>query len=119
MHYCRNEPKLAIHIYSWTIYKGDIPKDMFVCHTCDNTRCSNPAHLFLGSNKDNIKDMVSKKRHSFGSSHGCAKLNEQQVLQIRRLVSDGKTLSEVAKIYGVSQRTIHRIKHGLNWKCVI
>jgi hypothetical protein len=47
---------------SWTILKGDIPEDNFICHKCDNPSCVNPDHLFIGTRQDNIDDMMKKKR---------------------------------------------------------
>ena len=52
------------HRVSWTIHNGVIPEGLFVLHICDNPPCVRPDHLFLGTQKDNIRDAVAKKRHS-------------------------------------------------------
>ena len=118
MNYSRLEPKMTIHTYSWTINFGQIPKGSMVCHKCDNTRCSNPLHLFLGTAGDNIRDCVSKGRHNFGSKHGMSKLTEIKVFEMKNLLSMGASLSYLSKKYSISISTIGRIKNNKLWKHV-
>jgi len=110
------------HRASWVIHRGPIPEKMFVCHACDNPICTNPDHLWLGTRKQNNDDKIEKGRqgkvmppHKQGSENGSSKLNEDQVREIKYLISKGDSCYSIGKTYGVSKTTILRIKHGKNW----
>lgn len=95
------------HRFSYELRFGPIPKDMQVCHSCDNPSCVNPDHLFLGTAKDNIKDCVNKKRNAFGEKNWKSKLSDLEVNEIKTLFASGEyTWQSLAEIYGVTRRTI-------------
>lgn len=95
---------------AWQLTHGPIAHGLYVCHKCDNPRCCNPAHLFLGTHKDNNNDKVAKRRHCFGARTGTAKLSEAQAKEIKNLKPKGRAPSgyrrDVAKRFGVSTATI-------------
>jgi hypothetical protein len=118
-----NGKYIGAHRASYLAFIGDISNGMHVCHKCDNRACVNPDHLFLGTNQDNINDKVAKGRQSRnsmpGSSHPMAKLNEDQVELILKMVNSGTPCIEVAKLFHVTDSTIRLIKKGETWKHVV
>lgn len=105
------------HRASWMIFKGEIPAGMCVCHSCDNTACVNPDHLWLGSQRDNVRDMDKKGRRviSRAENVGTAKLTAEQVKEIRQSLERSVVL---AARYGVSRSAIRRIQSLRYWKSV-
>lgn len=103
------------HRFAWIVTKGAIPSGSFVLHRCDNKRCVNPGHLFLGTHKDNMKDMVNKGRAARGDIHGNSKLSLDQVLAIRRLFGT-IPVTEIARRFDVAFKTVYRIAHRESWK---
>ena len=108
--------KAFAHRVSYSIFNGEIPIGMLVCHRCDTPLCVNPTHLWLGTISDNVVDMVSKGRHAktknAGTKNGMAKLDVETVRTIRM---DGSKRIVLANQFGVSLTTIHNIKSGHSW----
>lgn len=102
----------------WEIENGPIPKNMHLCHKCDNASCVNLNHLFLGTPKDNMKDMVNKNRSAKGENHSQSKLTEASVRKIKQLLSNGKRPGEIAIKFGVGREAISKIKNGQRWEYV-
>lgn len=103
------------HRLSYEIFIGKIPENLFVCHTCDNPKCVNPKHLFVGSARDNMKDAINKKRALIGEKNPRAKLTTEQVKEIRFRSKSEKTI-ELAREFNVSTGAIQDIKHNRNWR---
>ena len=98
-------------------------REICVCHRCDNRKCVNPSHLFLGSNADNTRDRDAKGRGNYsntaekGEKHPASKLTEQQVREIKiKYANGGITHRQLALEYGVIRQTVGLIINRKNWK---
>ena len=104
-----------VHRLSYEIEYGPIPKDMLVCHHCDNKLCVRPSHLFLGTQKDNLKDCIDKGRISRGEQRPLAKLTKENIKEIR---IDVRLNKDIALAYSVHPSTIEKIKNRKTWRHV-
>ncbi len=95
------------HIAAWTLFSGPIPGGLCVLHHCDNRKCVNLAHLYLGTPKDNARDM-----HSRGRAWGRRKLSDEQVRRIKDMLDFGYSQQRIAQEVGISQITVSRIHLG-------
>lgn len=107
------------HRISYYLHYGELPSDLSVCHKCDNRKCVNPHHLFLGTAADNAKDMVAKGRcnPSRGEKGRQAFLTNIQVAEIKWLLLNTRMMhKDIASLYNIpNQNTVSRIKNGRRW----
>ena len=135
--------RMLAHRVSWIIHRGAIPKGLYVCHHCDNPKCVNPKHLFVGTQKDNIDDMYRKGRQGIppgtgkrigvakiasenpeefrGEKNGNAKLVEADIRYIRKNYRKVKTgrgpstcFNNARKLAAKFSCTTHHIKSIVN-----
>lgn len=110
--------RLFAHRLSWMVHKGEIPEGMLVCHTCDNPPCCNPDHLFLGTYKENIQDMIRKGRSNTpkGERVRSSKLKNSDIYEIKKLFEKGYSMQEISNIYMCARSTISNIINRKTWK---
>lgn len=135
---CVKQKHCLTHRLSYEVFNGSIPENTNVCHKCDNKKCLNPEHLWLGTQKENIQDAKNKGRlpdqrgrkhteetlkklklrpHSDrrGEKHHLTKLCNNDVFEIRKLLEMGLRQSEIAKKFDVNQTVISNIKLKKRW----
>lgn len=115
----------AAHRVAYTVANGPIPAGMFVCHSCDNPRCVNPAHLWTGTPKQNNDDAIAKGRMvpkpkgvkpaCLGTGNQTTVLDAAQVQEMRERVSRGEKPAGLAREFGVHKQTAYDIVHGKTW----
>ena len=126
-----NGKKQLAHRVAWELTYGPIPEGLLCLHTCDNPACNNPKHLWLGTNQDNVADMVAKGRQSHklkgipkkeeskvymkGSKNGRSRLTEQDVICIRVLYQAGVQQAKIARMYKISPSQINLIIKRKAW----
>lgn len=119
----RNGKNIGVHRAAYELAHGEIPQGMSVCHNCpegDNPRCCNERHLWLGTHRENIHDRDRKGRAftPFGELDGKHKLTESDVVQARKLASEGVKQKDIAAIYNVTPTAISLVVNRINWKHV-
>lgn len=103
------------HRYAWFLKHGKIPEGLDVCHKCDNRRCHNVDHLFLGTRQENMDDAKQKGRTAKGSSLPQTKLTKDAVQQIVLLAKAGMEYKEIAKLFSITKQYAGKlaIQHGV------
>ncbi len=115
----RKGREVAAHRVAYELMVGPIPDGLDVLHRCDNRPCINPTHLFVGTNDDNVADMVRKGRQARGVRHHRAKLTEAAVTDIRRRYHGGTaTQQQLAEEYGITRPHISYVVGKRGWKHV-
>jgi hypothetical protein len=113
------ERQVAAHRVAYELTYGPISDDIDVLHRCDTPVCVNPAHLFLGTQAQNVADMVAKNRQAKGTRNAFAKLNDDLVRTIRRrFAAGGVTKVELARDYGVGTTVIGNVVTRKTWRHV-
>lgn len=97
------------HRLSYLMLVGEIPDGFDVCHTCDNRRCVNPDHLFVGTRKDNMQDAVSKGRQASGDVLPQTKLRGDAAMRALEQIHKGRLYADIAKDFGVTRTSIGRL----------
>jgi len=100
------QKRIKAHRYSYEQHYGTFDKELHVLHRCDNPRCVNPDHLFLGSNMDNVADRTTKKRNGDTSR----RLTAEEKSQILVALQDGQSTKSLAEEFAVHISTIKRLK---------
>lgn len=119
---------VGAHCMAWALANGPIPNGMMVLHSCDNPPCCNPAHLFIGTHSDNMKDAAAKGRlalqqrgriqRATGTRHHNSRLTEDNVREIRRRAADGETQREIARRFSITQPAVGYIVRREQWRHV-
>jgi hypothetical protein len=120
--------KTTAHRYSWILANGPIPEGLFACHSCDVPSCVRPDHLFLGTQIDNMRDAVAKGRTARGERSGAynryeprgeerpeARFRDADVLEMRRLASEGVSHTELSRRFSAPRGTIHGVVVGTRY----
>lgn len=120
----KGKKNVLAHRASFIIFKGEIPKGKFICHSCDSPACCNPDHLWIGSCKENVRDALKKNRLYLqgltfrlpkGGKSPASKL-EPYLQEIRERICRKERIAEIAEFYNVTPQAIYSIKNGLTWK---
>lgn len=117
---------VTVHRFMYEHFKDKVPEGLLVCHSCDNKKCCNPEHLWVGTCADNSKDMCRKGRSASGEKQGSCRLTVENVKLIRKIYTKyGKptvhknswcTHQFLADEFGVALATICQVIGRMTWK---
>lgn len=104
---------------SWMLFNGELKKELDVCHHCDNPKCINPDHLFVGTASENIQDCFNKNRKSHkGVNHPGAKITDDDVKKILQLRRTGWTYRKLSDRFKISVGAVNCVINRRTWKHV-
>jgi hypothetical protein len=105
-----------VHRLMWELQRGPIPSGLCCLHSCDRPICCEIQHLSLGTQQDNVDDMIARGRQAKGSAQGSSKLTSFKVWQIRKIISLGRFSDpRIAEMFGVEAGTIRSIRYRHSW----
>jgi transposase len=121
----RHERKcMRAHRVSWEIHKGKIPNKLHVLHYCNNPICSNPNHLFVGTDQDNVDYCKASGRKwsnpnpNKGEKHHNSKITDEKAKKVKLFLKQGNSPRDVATMLNVKIHTVYSIKYNVSWKHV-
>lgn len=99
--------QVQAHRMAYQIYKGEVPEGLWVLHKCDNRKCVNPEHLYLGDAKQNVSDM-----HTRGRFVGRTKFGLDLVEKAKAMYAEGRSQQAIADELGINQTTVSKYIRG-------
>lgn len=112
----KSQSLLRAHRIAYFLTTGIDPCDLCVCHKCDNRKCCNPSHHFLGTRTENQRDMAAKGRSPHGEKNNRSKYTTDQVLEIRRMHESGMNYSYIARHFSIHRETVRGLCLRTSWR---
>ncbi len=104
------------HRYAYEHFVGPLPPNLLVCHSCDNPSCVNPEHLFLGTSRDNVRDMIKKGRATLPRNPKHNLLDFETAQKMREDYKNGMKQHEISDKYKHSRAQVCRVVNFKIWK---
>ena len=106
------------HRIAWLLATGKDPGNLLVLHKCDNRKCVNPEHLYIGTAADNVRDSINRRRIKVGEAHYAAKLSVASIEWAVKEYNSGRDQKSIAKELNVSPSALYNALKGKTWKHV-